>query len=257
MGSGEPDDRPREGQTWTRDDYLVTLDLYLNEDSVEQIMDDERVQEVAKVIGRTPGAVSSRLGNYRYVDPAESSGMSHISEEARAIWEEYYGNEEELAYEAEQARNRFRLSLGEEDEAEGDEAVEVGETSVKQRSRQGQEEFRKAVRDRYGDECLLCDVDSPGLLQAAHILDWNEYEEHRGQPANGLLLCYTHHRAFDLQMFTVSENYELIVRPDFSVNSTFLKRTITNQSGKTVDLTGSPSSKKYLRKHNEENVTWW
>ena len=56
---------------WSRDEFLVTLDLYLNEDVTED-KSDPAVQDTAQLIGRTPDAVVYRLGNYRHLDPAGS-----------------------------------------------------------------------------------------------------------------------------------------------------------------------------------------
>jgi len=107
--------------------------------------------------------------------------------------------------------------------------VRTGETTTTTTQRLGQSDFRKAVRDRYDDTCAFCDVDEPGLLQAGHILDWSKFEDLRGDPANGLLLCYTHHRAFDLNMFTLSDDCTVKVRPGIDTDSEFLDQTILSQ----------------------------
>ena len=75
--------------------------------------------------------------------------------------------------------------------------------SAKQQAmaRPGQQRFRFKVRLRYGDSCLLCGVNIPELLDAAHIRP----KKYRGSddPRNGLLLCSLHHRAFDAQMLGI------------------------------------------------------
>lgn len=242
------------GSTWGRDEYLVTLDLYLNKDIVEDDSDPE-VQKIAKLIDRSPGAVGLRLANYRHLDPNSTEGMSHVSQDSREIWEEYYRNEEELEHEAKLAKQRLSEG-GESPEGgqEGETEIEVGETEVQGTGRTGQADFRSVIRTRYDDECLLCDVSTPGLLQASHILDWSEFGDARGDPDNGLLLCYTHHRAFDLGIFTISESYEVVVRPEFSDNGTFLERTLFDQE--QIDFSGSPPSQEYLSRHNER-LDWW
>lgn len=241
------------GSAWSRDEYLITLDLYLNEPNVVEDENDPAVREVAQLIDRSPGAVALRLANYRHLDPRSTKGMSHVSEGCREIWEEYYRNEEELSHAAELARERLSSSEG---QTEGlrDEIVDTGEVSDEGTRRTGQSDFRLAIRSRYQDTCLLCDVSEPGLLQAGHILEWSEFENRRGDPDNGLLLCYTHHRAFDLGMFTISSDYELIVRPGFSGEGEFLQKTLIQRE--SLDFPGTPPSEEYLERHNER-LSWW
>ena len=251
---------PRGGQSWTRDDFLVTLDLYLDDPEIEKRQDDDRVNEIADLMGRSPGSVSLRLSNFRALDPQVDSGMENVGAPAQEIWDEYYDNEEELAREAELARERLEANVYVDDfpgtkSTGGGDDVTTGETTSTSTRRIGQRDFRKEVRDRYDDTCVLCDVDEPGLLQAGHILEWSEYEDPRGDPANGLLLCYTHHRAFDLNMFTLSEDYEIAVRPGLDTRSEFLTQTILDRRGESVTFPNDPPSAEYLGRHNER-IGW-
>lgn len=198
---------------------------------------------------------------YRIHLPAKTGGHSYASntstEEVRvtfilgkfALAEIVYGQTSNVNDDTEAA-------------AEGDDGEAVtgsantGESIGNRPVRIGQSDFRDLVRDRYGDECILCDVSEPELLQAGHILDWSEHKGHRGEPGNGLLLCYTHHRAFDLNIFTIDESFELVVRPDFKTESKFLKRTIVDQEGQLIEFGDNPPSQEYLQKHNER-LPWW
>ncbi|WP_158298383.1 HNH endonuclease [Halorubrum sp. SD626R] len=251
---------PRGGESWTRDDFLVTLDLYLDDPEIEKRQNDDRVKKLADLMGRSVGSISSRLGNFRALDPNTDSGMENVGEPAQEIWDEYFGNEEELAREAEFAWERLKAGIivdekpGTESTGTGGE-VSTGETTSTTTQRIGQGDFRKQVRDRYDDTCVLCDVDEPGLLQAGHILDWSEFEDARGDPANGLLLCYTHHRAFDLNMFTLSRDYEIAVRPGLKTESVFINQTILNREGESVTFPNAPPSTEYLEIHNER-IGW-
>lgn len=253
---------PRGGEVWTRDDFLVTLNLYLDDPEIEKRQDDDLVNEIAELMDRSPGSVSSRLGNFRALDPRVDSGMENVGAPAQEIWDEYYGNEEELAWEAEFARERLNAGIivddvpGQGGSTRSGGEVTTGETTTTTTQRLGQQDFRKAVRDRYDDTCALCDVDEPGLLQAGHILDWSEFEESRGDPANGLLLCYTHHRAFDLNMFTLSSDYVVEVRPGLDTESEFLNQTILRRSGRSLTFPNDPPSAEYLERHNER-IGWF
>lgn len=248
------------GSAWSREEYILTLDLYLNHPEVVGDSADEKVQETASLIGRTPGAVALRLGNYRHIDPAGSIGLSHVSGDCRRIWQEYHDIPSELAREAERIRAELRGSSGTETgpRAADDSGSEVatGESPASGTARQGQTEFRAAILDRYDGECLLCDVQEPGLLVAGHILPWADFEDERGDPDNGILLCYTHHEAFDLGMFTVSESYEMVVSPHFDPEGDFERRTIGDRDGETLSFPEERPNPSYLSTHNER-LDWW
>ncbi|WP_136603218.1 HNH endonuclease [Salinigranum halophilum] len=245
------------GRRWERDEFLITLDLYLNESDYSMDADDSRIQEVAEVLDRTPDSVVFRLGNYRSLDTSvHQEGFSHGGNTCREIWEEYRGNPEELARDAESAWNR--LKEGETGGAEdtNERGVETGERVRRHTIREGQSDFRSIVRERYEDECVVCDVSEPGILQAGHILSWSEFDELRGDPSNGILLCYNHHKAFDVGMFTFSPSYELVTRPQFEPTGEFLRRTLVERDGEEVEFPGEPPSSEYIQRHND-NLYWW
>lgn len=201
-------------RNWTRNEYLITLDLYLNHSEIVEDKNDPKIRKAADLIGRTPDAVALRLANYRNIDPRSTKGMSHVSKGCREIWDDYFGNEDQLEYETESARQRLTSRRSSQKRPASEEPdIRTGEIPVKGHSRQGQDDFRAVVRSRFEDTCLLCEVSTPGLLQAGHILPWSEFEDLRDDADNGLLLCYTHHRAFDLGMFTITESHKLVVNP--------------------------------------------
>jgi putative restriction endonuclease len=67
--------------------------------------------------------------------------------------------------------------------------------------RAGQQRFRFSILKQYGCKCAVCPTSHPQLIQAAHICgkatrgsdDWR----------NGILLCATHHSAFDAHLFFI------------------------------------------------------
>lgn len=74
--------------------------------------------------------------------------------------------------------------------------------------------FRDAVLDAYGRACAVCGFDvrmgSVSLaVEAAHI----RWHQHGGPSSvdNGLCLCSTHHKIFDLGGFTLKEDFEVEV----------------------------------------------
>ena len=68
-------------------------------------------------------------------------------------------------------------------------------------TRSGQTRFRFGVLLRYGPSCAVCRMDVPDVLDTPHIVP----VKNRGtnDPRNGLVMCATHHRAFDAHLFGI------------------------------------------------------
>ncbi len=84
-------------------------------------------------------------------------------------------------------------------------------TSVKIRLHQ--QSFRERVLLAYKNQCTLCRLKHPELLDAAHIIGDNEG---LGDPIvqNGLSLCKIHHAAFDKNIIGINPDYFVHVRND-------------------------------------------
>ena len=94
------------------------------------------------------------------------------------------------------------------------EDIEYIERTAQARKRD-QIKFRREVLGRYGSQCVLCDVSSPALLDAAHIKPHGQGGT--DDPRNGLMLCPTHHRALDRGLLYFSPRTGLVVlHPEIS-----------------------------------------
>lgn len=70
--------------------------------------------------------------------------------------------------------------------------------------------FRLALLTAYRRRCAFCGLSLTAALQAAHIIPWNEASaEQRMSPANGLLLCSTHHALFDADILSVTPDRKI------------------------------------------------
>ncbi len=76
-----------------------------------------------------------------------------------------------------------------------------------------QQGFRIRVLMAYRNQCTLCRLKHPELLDAAHIIGDNEDS---GDPIvqNGLSLCKIHHAAFDKNIIGINPDYRIHVRND-------------------------------------------
>lgn len=70
--------------------------------------------------------------------------------------------------------------------------------------RPGQQRFKFNVLKRYGGQCAVCNVSLGEVLDAAHIRP--KQKKGSDDPRNGLVLCATHHRAFDAGLFCIEPN---------------------------------------------------
>jgi putative restriction endonuclease len=81
------------------------------------------------------------------------------------------------------------------------------------RQRLHQRGFRERVLDAYEQQCALCRLRHPELLDAAHIIPDGEPG---GEPVvnNGLALCKLHHAAFDQYFLGIRPDHIVAVRRD-------------------------------------------
>jgi hypothetical protein len=75
--------------------------------------------------------------------------------------------------------------------------------------------FREIVVREYDFTCAVCETKFRlnNLIEAtaAHIIP--KHKSGSDDPRNGLALCRTHHWAFDQGLFTLTDNYELLLSP--------------------------------------------
>jgi putative restriction endonuclease len=92
------------------------------------------------------------------------------------------------------------------------------------RVRVHQARFRGRVVPAYDNQCAICRLKEPRLLDAAHILSDAEL----GEPkvSNGLSLCSIHHRAYDNDLVAISPDYDVHVSP----------RLLDDEDGPMLDL---------------------
>jgi putative restriction endonuclease len=78
-------------------------------------------------------------------------------------------------------------------------------------ARDGQQRFKFEVLKRYGAQCAACAVAVLDVLDAAHLVP--KAKGGTDHPANGIVLCALHHRAFDAGLFAIEpETHRIQVR---------------------------------------------
>lgn len=172
--------------------------------------------QLAQQIGRTSNAMAMKACNFATLDPALQArgirGLSNLSNDDRAIWEEFAVNPEALAAEAEAAAERL---AGEEPVARVEIEIPTCETEVERvvRARRVQSFFRAAVLTTYDTKCALSGIAAPELLTASHIIPWSASVERRADPRNGICLNSLFDRAFDRGLFTFDNELRVVLSP--------------------------------------------
>ncbi len=203
-------------KSWIRDELLVAFNAYCRIPFGRLNKSNSDIVKLSRMLGRTPSAVSMKLCNFASFDPAHRErgvkGLKHAGKGDRAIWDEFHGDWEGLAFESEEALGRL-YGLGEQVEAPAREEEPVVATEAERtvRVRLVQRFFREAVLSSYGYCCSVCAFGLPQMLNASHIVPWSKDAKRRADPCNGLSLCVLHDRAFDRGFMTVDEKYRVVV----------------------------------------------
>jgi putative restriction endonuclease len=141
----------------------------------------------------------------------------------------------------------IRFDLGappeiDEDTAEGEFVLKAPGKARKSATRDvrpGQPIFKFNCLRRYGARCAVCEMAIPAALDAAHIRGVRDGGSDDAR--NGLILCATHHRAFDSFLFTIDPSFALTFATGFS----------------SADLQVSRGSLNHLaRKPHPEALAW-
>jgi|SRR3990170_4377813 len=204
---------------WGREESIVAFNLYCKLPFSKIHYKHPEVIELARLFGRTPSSIALKLVNFASIDPAlkkrNISGMKHISNRDKEIWNEFYDNSENLSYESEVLLSRFRKEPVEKSAhididtipSEGKER----ETLIK--ARVNQSFFRSLILTAYENRCCITGLSIPELLVASHIIPWATDKKNRMSPHNGLCLNMLHDKAFDKGLITITPEYRIKISP--------------------------------------------
>jgi hypothetical protein len=240
---------------WTWDELILAFNLYCAIPFGQYHRGNPKVIGLAKLIGRTPGAVAMKLSNFASFDPMHEArnvgGLSHAGKVDRDVWEAFHGNWEELAYQSEQVMERS-VSAEERESGKAEDgqipkwpeeleiSAERTEKASITRTRLVQSFFRKTVLTSYENRCAICSLTIPALLVAGHIIPWSADVMRRADPTNGLCLCAFHDRAFDRGYIGLDENLRVLVSPEaeVEVEPAMHKVAISDIKGKQIYVPG-------------------
>lgn len=232
---------------WSREQTLLAFQLYCETPFGQLHSRNKRVIELAGFIGRTPDALAMKCVNIASLDPkirgSGRSGLSNASALDREVWNEFHANWDRLVGECEvlwsrllATRSELALSLAVRDtDAEADYSGESRSVLVQQRI--GQDFFRRTVLSSYGSRCCISGVGDERFLVASHIVPWRDDAAIRLHPGNGLCLSAIHDKAFDNHLFSLTDDYRVVLsEPLKSTKDQFLRQIFWSVEGVSISL---------------------
>ncbi len=210
---------------WTREQLLLALNLYHKIPFGQFDHRNPKVINLAELIGRTPSAVSRKLGNFASLDPYHQNrgvkGLGNAGKATEDIWKEFYNNWDQLVPESEAlledltntTKGDIEISQDESAQFPNQELERLTEIERSVKIRMGQRFFRQSIMASYREHCCVCGIPIPELLIASHIIPWKDREDLRLNPHNGLCLCALHDKAFDRGFMTIDSNYTVVISP--------------------------------------------
>ena len=214
---------------WTYNELILAFNLYCKTPFGKIHIRNPDIVELAKLIGRTPSAVSWKLANFARLDPVLKQrniiGATHGSEAEVRIWNEFHNNWEALSFKSEQVlANLKKIAIERLVGFSPDDVIVDGKVSQQiVRVRVNQNFFRQMVLASYRYRCCITGLAIPELLTASHIVPWAIDEKNRMNPRNGICLNALHDRAFDRGFITITT--------DHKVKVTKRIKTSTNDTG--------------------------
>ena len=246
---------------WTRQELLVAFSLYCRIPFGRISSRNPEIIRYSKAIGRTPAALSMKLGNIASLDPAITStgraGLRAASANDRAMWDEMQSDWERFAIESEQALSEVQVRAGLDRETSQDDVADrVGEDRTTQTTtRIGQNFFRTAVLSAYNGRCCITGLSLPALLVASHIIPWRHDSANRVNPRNGLLLSALHDKAFDSGFITIRDDMTVQVsRKQNATNDQFFSESIGYYDGKPISLPEKFTPGREFLSHHREYI---
>ena len=209
---------------WTREETIIAFNLYCKIPFKSSSKTHPLVIKYAEIIGRSPSALNMKIGNIGRLDPDLKSqgikGLTHGAKEELAVWDEFYGNPELLAYESERLIAQFSgKSIEESTDIKIIDLPQGKEREVLIRQRVNQSFFRAAVMNSYNFRCCISGIQKSELVEACHIVDWSEDEANRTNPRNGLCLNPFFHKAYDKLLISITPDFNIIISDSLIENT--------------------------------------
>jgi putative restriction endonuclease len=248
-------------RNWSREELILAFNLYCKTPFGRMHTRNPEIISLAKLLGRTPPAVSWKLANFARLDPAlkkrKIAGASHGGKGEIDVWNEFNSDWERLGFESEKLMAAmFGTSVEESSQIYDSNLPQEGkerETLVRVRVNQGF--FRLTVLAAYNGRCCITGIAIPELLTASHIIPWSIDTSNRVNPHNGLCMNALHDRAFDRGLITVTPEYKVMVSSRLKSSSDkSLKIFLLDYDSHNISLPEKFFPDSQLLKYHNDNI---
>ncbi|MEO5811869.1 MAG: DNA (cytosine-5-)-methyltransferase [Rhodanobacter sp.] len=234
--------------SWTREQLKLAFNFYCQTPFGKLHGRNPQIIQLAGLIGRTPSALAMKLVNFASLDPSITStgrkGLSGASALDREIWDEFHADWERLTVECEQLRHYLLREHGLKADVPNETLPDITLTDFTGETRQAlvqqrvkQNFFRRAVLASYRGRCCISGVSDSRLLVASHIVPWSTDSANRLNPSNGLCLSSIHDKAFDSYLFTLSDDWRVVLSPALKeTKDAFLREVFWAAEGRKIEL---------------------
>lgn len=228
---------------WTKEETIIAFNVYCKIPFKDSNKNHPMIIEYAKIIGRSPSALNMKVGNLGRLDPKLKEkgivGLSHGSKIERIVWEEFYANPEQFAYESECLIAKYaNKSIEKASKIDINDLPNGKERETIVKLRVNQSFFRSAVMTSYNNRCCVSGVGNPQLLEACHIVSWADDSHNRTNPENGLCLNSLFHRAYDKHLMAITPDYEIIISENFmeKVEDSTFEKYLKEINGRKINM---------------------
>lgn len=248
-------------KNWSREELILAFNLYCKTPFGRIHIHNPEIINLARILGRSPSAVSWKLANFARLDPAlqnrNIAGASHGGKLDIEVWEEFKGAWDKLSFESEKLLAQITgNSIETVANIETTDLPEEGkERDAIVKVRVNQSFFRKSVFAAYDSRCCITGLAISDLLNASHIIPWSHDALNRVNPRNGLCLNVIHDRAFDRGLMTITTDYVVKVSPLLIVNKDddAAREFLLRFDGIKIRLPSRfPPDIEFLKYHNKE-----
>lgn len=229
---------------WTREQTIVAFNLYCQISFGKITSTHPDIIRISKIIGRTPAALSMKMGNLASFDPKLKKrgvvGLTNASKLDKEIWDEFNSDWGKHAFESEVILAKFAKRKLTDIAGVDLEKLPKGEDKESiVKIRVNQTFFRNTVLASYNQKCCVTGISIPAVLIASHIVPWSIDKKNRTDPRNGLCLNSFHDRAFDNGLMTILPNYKIRISREVSDKYKFDKQVqsfLLKFDGKSINL---------------------
>lgn len=197
---------------WTKEQEIVALYLYCLIPFNKVNNSNPQIAKMAELIGRpNANSLKAKIGNFgKFDNNLAANGLGHSSHLDEEVWNKYNGRWQDLEVDALRLIEQYQGIRC--DVSPDVPTIPIGkerETIIKKRV--NQQLFRNMVLSAYNNTCCITGLARPELLEASHIINWNDDEKNRLNPCNGLAMNVLFHKAFDKYYLGISPDLRVVI----------------------------------------------